>query len=123
VTALGQSLVTRLTGGITGDAPDLRVRKMMAAAAERLDGPISLSDLAGTGGLSASRLSHLFVAQTGLQFRTYILWLRLIRALESIVAGSPLTSAAHEAGFADSAHLSRTFKRMFGTVPTALHIT
>ena len=37
-----------------------------------------------------------------------------------IAGGSPLTRAAHEAGFSDSAHLSRTFRRMFGVAPTAL---
>ncbi|MBT9527048.1 MAG: helix-turn-helix domain-containing protein [Rhizobacter sp.] len=30
------------------------------------------------------------------------------------------TQAAHEAGFSDSAHLTRTFKRMFGLNPAAL---
>ena len=37
-----------------------------------------------------------------------------MRALELFVEGASLTDAAHGAGFADSAHLSRTFRRMFG---------
>jgi AraC family transcriptional regulator len=119
----GRALVGQLTGGAVGDAPDLRVRKMIALAREKLDGPVGLTDVAGIGGLSASRLRHLFVEQTGLQFRTYLLWLRLTRALESVAAGEPLTRAAHDAGFADSAHFSRTFRRMFGIVPTSLHMT
>lgn len=32
--------------------------------------------------------------------------------------GSSLTEAAHVAGFADSAHLSRTFRSMFGIAPS-----
>ena len=96
---------------------------MIAAAKDRLEGPVSLSDVVGVGGLSAGRLRHLFVEQTGLPFQTYLLWLRLMKAIESIVAGATLTGAAHDAGFADSAHFSRTFRRMFGVAPASLRMT
>jgi len=36
------------------------------------------------GGLSARRLSHQFVEQTGLPFRTYLLRLRLTRAVTGV---------------------------------------
>ena len=39
-----------------------------------------------------------------------------------VAKGKSLTTAAHEAGFADSAHFSRTFKRMFGIPAAALQI-
>jgi AraC-like DNA-binding protein len=42
--------------------------------------------------------------------------------VDVFAAGGSLTDAAHEAGFADSAHLSRTFRRMFGVAPSSLHI-
>jgi len=35
-------------------------------------------------------------------------------------AGMPLSAAAHAAGFADAAHMSRTFKKTLGTAPSAL---
>ena len=70
--------------------------------------------------LSPSRLRHLFVEQTGLAFKTYVLWLRLQRALRAYADGANLTEAAHAAGFADSAHFSRTFKRTFGLPATTL---
>lgn len=38
-------------------------------------------------------------------------------------SGSSLTEAAHAAGFADSAHFSRTFRRMFGVAPASLRMT
>lgn len=76
---------------------------------------VSLADAAREVGLSASRLGHLFRQQTGLPFRRYLLWLRLQDALAALAGGSSLTDAAHSAGFADSAHLSRTFRRNFGT--------
>jgi methylphosphotriester-DNA--protein-cysteine methyltransferase len=42
------------------------------------------------------------------------------RALDLAVAGESLTSAALSAGFADSAHLSRTVRSMMGIAPEYL---
>jgi AraC family transcriptional regulator len=36
--------------------------------------------------------------------------------------GSSLTQAAHSAGFADSAHFSRTFRRTFGLAAAELRL-
>jgi AraC family transcriptional regulator len=120
--ALGRELVSILSAGAVANDADPRIRKVIAWAAEQIDQPISLSDAIAVGGLSASRLRHLFVEQTGLPFKTYLLWLRLTRAVEVVAGGASLTQAAHEAGFSDSAHFSRTFRRMFGVPPAALRI-
>lgn len=120
--ALGRSVVDRLAGGMDAGKPDLRVRKMIAHAAGALDRPLSLADVATVAGLSPSRARHLFVEQTGLPFRTYLLWLRVTKAVGIFAGGRSLTEAAHEAGFADSAHLSRTFRRMFGLTAASLRI-
>lgn len=69
--------------------------------------------------LSPSRFSHWFVDQTGLPLRSYRKWLRLVVALNHVAQSANLTQAAHAAGFADSAHLSRTFRQMFGINPLA----
>jgi AraC family transcriptional regulator len=37
--------------------------------------------------------------------------------------GETLSTAAHAAGFADSAHLSRTARTMFGLAPSALQMS
>lgn len=121
--ALGRELVTALAGDARANAPDLRVRKVMAWATGNIHRPISLADALPVSGLSAGRLRHLFVEETGLPFKTYLLWLRLNRAVELAAAGASLTTAAHEAGFADSAHFSRTFRRMFGVTPAALRMS
>jgi|KBSSwiStaDraftv2_1062776.scaffolds.fasta_scaffold18221_2 AraC family transcriptional regulator len=121
--ALGRDLVHRLAGAARADPPDLRVRRMIAWAAEHIEGPVSLADAAAVSALSPGRLRHLFVRETGLAFKTYLLWLRLVRAVERVAAGASLTEAAHDAGFADSAHFSRTFRRMFGVTPAALRMT
>jgi AraC-like DNA-binding protein len=122
--ALGQALIARLSGGgVPAGAPDPRIKKLIPWLTGRLDQEVSLSDAAALVGLSPGRTRHLFVQQTGLPFRTYLLWLRLVRAVEIFAGGAPLTAAAHGAGFADSAHLSRTFRRMFGIVAASLRVS
>jgi AraC-like DNA-binding protein len=75
--------------------------------------------LAASVHLSPGRLAQVFRAATGVSLRSYRLWLRLLDAVTALAGGASLTSAAHAAGFADSAHLSRTFRRMFGIAPSA----
>jgi AraC family transcriptional regulator len=121
---LGRALVAQLAPSSERDErPEVRVRKMTAWAAARLEQPVSLEDVAKHVGLSPSRARHLFVAQTGLPFRTYLLWLRLMRAVELFSGGTSLTSAAHGAGFSDSSHFSRTFRRMFGISAASLRLS
>jgi AraC-like DNA-binding protein len=121
--AVGQSLIARLAGdGAPADAPDARIAKLLAWLAPQLAGAVRLSDAAAFLALSPGRARHLFVQQTGLPFRTYLLWLRLMRAVELYAGRASLTEAAHGAGFADSAHLSRTFRRMFGIAADSLRL-
>lgn len=95
------------------------VRRVQRALAERLDeGDVRLASLAAVAGLSEGRLGHVFREQVGLPLRPYILWLRMQRAAQCLGRGCSLTEAAHEAGFADASHLSRTFRRMFGLAPS-----
>jgi AraC family transcriptional regulator len=127
-------------GAAAGDAVAAKVlvRDLMAKAAthttasdqmifeacqlirQGLNGPITLADLAKAVHRSPSRLAHRFREATGVPLRRFILWRRLRAAAESAMRGSSLTEAAHAAGFADSAHLSRTFRSMFGIAPSFL---
>lgn len=83
-------------------------------------GAVRGTDVAARVGVSPSRLTHLFTEQVGLPLRRYVLWLRLRTAIERVRAGADLTDAAHAAGFADSAHLTRTCHNMFGLAPSAM---
>lgn len=118
--AIAASAVAALAGEATPALPDARIRRVIERA---LAGPeLSLDEAAAVAGvyLSPSRLRHLFVEQTGLAFKTFMLWQRLMRALEAYAEGKSLTEAAHHAGFSDSAHFSRVFKRYFGLPATTL---
>ncbi len=99
---------------------DARLARALAYMRSRVRAPVSLADAAAAATLSPSRFRHLFVQATGTSFRAYLLWLRINVAIEAAMAGASWTEAAHEAGFADSAHLSRTHRRMFGIEPTAI---
>ena len=117
---VGRAVAGRLAPGTAATMPDPRVQRIMDYAAAHLDEPLSLTGAAHGVYLSPSRLRHLFVEQTGLAFRTYLLWLRLVRAVQLYSEGRSLTEAAHGAGFSDSAHFSRVFRRTFGLPATAL---
>jgi AraC family transcriptional regulator len=121
--SIGQRVIGVLSEGVQRSNSDDRVNAIVEFVGQNLEEPIALPVIAAHVGLSKSRASHLFVEHTGMPLRSYILWRRLERAVEMYSEGSTLTEAAHGAGFADSAHLSRTFRRMFGIPATALHLT
>ncbi|HEX7670074.1 MAG TPA: AraC family transcriptional regulator [Polyangiaceae bacterium] len=99
---------------------DLRIRKVLELIKGDFLTPPPAGKLAAAVGLSPGRLIHLFTREMGLPIRRYILWLRLRDVLISVVGGASLTEAAHHAGFSDSAHLSRTFRGMFGFPPSTI---
>lgn len=70
--------------------------------------------------LSKSRFLHLFSSHVGSPWRTYLVWRRALVAITLASEGVTLTHAAHQAGYADSAHLSRQFLALFGFSPSAL---
>jgi AraC family transcriptional regulator len=119
---LGQRLIAAWPKADQRSLPDHRVRQMIEYARNHLEGQITLPAAARIAHLSDGRARHLFVASTGLPFKTFVLWLRLERAIARYAGGSSLTEAAHDAGFADSAHLSRTFRRTFGLPAAALRL-
>ena len=99
---------------------DPRIAGALGWIGAHIDAPIRLEAAAASAGLSTSHFTHLFTAQVGVPLRRYVLWRRLREAIELAMRGGSLTEAAHAAGFADSAHLSRTFRETFGVTPSFL---
>jgi AraC-like DNA-binding protein len=115
-----QNVVRELTGGVEPIVlSDERILRAVSYINSHLDSELSLDEVAAVAYLSPSRFRHLFVEQTGLGLRPYILWRRFLRAVELVFGGESVSTAAHAAGFADAAHLTRTCKRMFGFAPSA----
>jgi AraC family transcriptional regulator len=90
---------------------------------QRVAESVSLAEVAATAKLSPERFRHLFVQETGMPLRTYVLWRRLLHVWTLQMQGESLSGAAHAAGFADSAHLSRTARTMFGLPPSVLQMS
>lgn len=116
---LSQSLIAQPQDQILDDRIDeiLQYLNTMEASPEEL---LRIEQLAAHVSLSPSRLSHLFAEQIGLPLRRYLLWWRLRSALDEMVNCDSITSVAHKVGFADAAHLSRTFRQMLGLSPSEL---
>ena len=102
---------------------DPRVLTAIEYIRQRVNQTVLLSEVARGANLSPSRFRHLFVQETGMPLRTYVLWRRLLHVWAFLMQGETLSAAAHAAGFADSAHLSRTARTMFGLPPSALQVT
>lgn len=107
-----------------GPPPQRKMDERIARALVWLGGReprgITLEEVAREAFLSSSRFAHLFTAEVGLPFRRYLLWRKLKRAMDAFGRGGTLTDAAYEAGFSDSAHLTRTFYQMFGLPPSIM---
>jgi AraC-like DNA-binding protein len=99
---------------------DTRIARVVREIERRPDAFGRLQDAAALACLSASRFRARFDAELGLPFRRYRLWRRMAAVMRTVAAGGHLTEAAHAAGFSSSAHLSSTFKRMFGLAASDL---
>lgn len=107
--------------GLAPTAPaDPRVKRALDALEADPLAPWTHRSLAERAHLSPSRFQVLFREATGLPVRHYLLWRRLLAATARLQAGEPVTAAAHAAGFADAAHLSRSYRRIIGAAPSSL---
>jgi AraC-like DNA-binding protein len=117
--ASGEDLFGRL--GLPKRPPvDPRIAGILRAIDADPDAFECLDDASRAAKLSASRCRDLIRAAAGVPFRRYRLWRRMARVCRELSQGRSLTTAAHAAGFASSAHLSEAFRQMFGLAPSML---
>jgi AraC-like DNA-binding protein len=114
--------IATIVGGTAGPRkpPDARILLSLDLIRRRMGERIPLGEIASAVHLSPDRFRHLFMEETGVAFRPYLQWQRLECSLAAFVAGKSLTDAAYAGGFADSAHFSRTFRKMFGITPASV---
>ncbi len=117
-------VVSTLAAGVEpAVVTDPRILSAIAYINQHIARPITLDEVASHACLSPSRFRHIFSEETGMGLRPFILWRRFLLTWDLLMQGVTLSEAAHAAGFADAAHLSRTSVRNFGFAPSAMRIT
>ena len=104
-----------IAAAAVGETAAVRVDPRIARALDRLraDGErVPLAALARDAKLGPSHFSELFAREVGLPLRSWQLWARVVRAAAS--PAPSLAARAADAGFADQAHMARSFRRFLG---------
>jgi len=93
-------------------------RRAAELLASHLDGSIRLATLARECGLSVSHFARSFRQSFGTSAHRYLMRQRVEKSKELLTRSHrPLSEVALDAGFADQAAFSRTFKAMVGSSP------
>jgi AraC-like DNA-binding protein len=118
---IGDRIIRALAGPRPPQPPlDPRIQKVLQYLRAQRPTDIDLDTLARLANLSASRLMHLFLQQMGLPMSQFLLWAKMRRAVALMQGTLSLTEVAQACGFADSSHLTRTFKAFYGIKPSVL---
>jgi len=83
-----------------------------------LSEPLSVADMAGRAGLSASRFSQVFRDRFGRPPHQFLLHLRIQRAQDLLQhTGLTMREISVQCGFSDVHHFAKTFRRISGQTP------
>ncbi|WP_118178688.1 AraC family transcriptional regulator [Paraburkholderia phosphatilytica] len=96
---------------------DPRLTRIADALARDLADNRRLEEWATWAGLAPRTLSRRFVAETGLTFAQWRQQARLLRALELVADGVPVTTIALELGYENVSAFIEMFRRATGTTP------
>jgi AraC-like DNA-binding protein len=106
-------------GGNPGLKEDRAIRLARDFLERHLTDRVRLTDIASAAGLPPFRLFRAFERATGMSPHTYQRQARIRLATRLIRIGHSLAEIAVAAGFADQAHLTRSFQRSLGVTPGA----
>lgn len=94
--------------------------RLQRVARALLDDPASergLEEWAGWAAISERSLSRRFVTETGFTFTAWRQRARLLRSLEMLAAGQPVTTVALDLGYSTASAFIALFRRTFGETP------
>jgi AraC family transcriptional regulator len=102
-------------GGLT----PARLRKVTEMVNARMDGDLSLEDMAGAAGLSITHFSQMFRESTGQSPHQFVLRRRVERAQHMLRAAEiRVLDVAVACGFKTQQHFARVFRNVCGASPT-----
>lgn len=94
-----------------------RILPVLQFIQEHLDEDLSLKRLAGTFFISRYHLGTLFKKATGFTVNEYIINRRVLKSRELLKKGFSVQRAGEMAGFNNTSHFIRTFKKLVGLPP------
>jgi transcriptional regulator GlxA family with amidase domain len=104
---------------LTLSCNDERVTRALLMMEQNINSPVPIDEMAARIQISRRHLERVFERQTGLSPRTAYLKLRLKHARWMLRSCKSLAVVAVETGFANSAHLSAAFRRVYDMSPSA----
>jgi AraC-like DNA-binding protein len=105
---------------IHGGMPRYKLRRVIEFINARMEGTISLDDLAQVAGLSRSHFHRLFKKSLGMTPYQYLVQARIERAKELLLeSDQAVADVAATLGFADQSHFSNVFRRHTSITPRA----
>jgi AraC-like DNA-binding protein len=120
-----EAAITFMTGAqlslVSRQEPEACAHRGVTRAAdfirENFKRPLSLRQICSAADLSASALIRTFKREYAMTPHAYVVNCRIEFSRAQLRKGLPIAAVASEAGFADQAHLQRTFKRMVAATP------
>jgi AraC family transcriptional regulator len=102
-----------------GGLPGYRLKRVLDYIADSLEENITLSQLAAIAGMSPHYFSELFKQSTGRAPHNYVLLQRIERAKQQLRDPErSIVEAGLDAGFQNSSHFARMFRKLVGTTPS-----
>jgi AraC-like DNA-binding protein len=96
---------------------DARLLKIARALSERPADERRLEEWAEWAAIAPRTLTRRFMAETGFSFTAWRQRVRLLRALELLAAGKPVTAIALDLGYDNVSAFIALFKKFFGVTP------
>lgn len=94
------------------------VQRAVAAMMDRVNGMVTVADLAALVNLSPSHFAAMFRRATGTSVLHHFIGLKMSAARDLLDAGHPVGAVAQRLGFRDASYFSRQFSRFHGMSPS-----